>query len=350
MKHKLKNILAIIVCMIILASCGSSTTGDSEKKELNVYNWGDYIDPQVIDMFEEETGIKVNYEVYATNEDMYTKVKSGASSYDIIIPSDYMIQKMISEDMLQPINFDNIPNYSNIDDKFKNLDYDPTGEYSVPYMWGTVGILYNTTMVDEPVDSYDILWDEKYAGQIYMYNSQRETIGISLLRLGYSMNSTNPDEIAQATEELIKQKPLVQAYLGDPVKDKMIGNEGAMAVVYSGDALYCMQQNPDLAYVVPSSGSNMWIDSIVIPKNAENVEEAEMFIDFLCRPDIALMNTEYIGYSTTNKAAYEMLPQEVQENEIYWPSDETFNNLEVFQDLGEANSYYTDAWLTLMSS
>jgi len=207
-------ILVVVVFAGVLAGCGGAP-----KAQLKVYNWGDYIDESVIEEFEEKYNIDVIYDTFATNEEMYVKIKGGGSDYDIAFPSDYMIERMIKEDMLEKINFDNIPNYKYIDDRFKNLAYDPNNEYSVPYMWGTVGIIYNKTMVDEPVDSWQILWDEKYAKQIFMLDSSRDSIGITLKMLGYSLNTRNMDELEQAKQKLIEQKPLVLSYMGDDIKD-----------------------------------------------------------------------------------------------------------------------------------
>ena len=232
---------------------------------------GDYIDPEIITMFEDETGIDVVYEEYETNEIMYPKVQSGAIAYDVVCPSDYMVQRMIENDLLAEINYENVPNLKYIDDIYMEMSkqYDPENKYSVPYLWGTVGILYNKKMVDEPVDSWNILWDEKYTDSILMQDSVRDAFAVALKSLGYSLNSTDLDELEAAKKLLIKQKPLVQAYVIDQVRDKMIGNEAALGVIYSGEALYCQKENPDLEYVIPKEGSNLWIDALVIPKNAQ---------------------------------------------------------------------------------
>ena len=247
-------VLVLLVSMVFVFAVGCS----DDRPVINVYNWGDYIDTDVIKEFEDEFGIKVNYSMYETNEDMYIKLKQGGSSYDVVIPSDYMIEKMIREDMLLKLNIDNIPNIVKVNEDLLSPDYDPTNEYSVPYMWGTVGILYNTTMVETPLDSWDILWDEKYDDQIIMLNSQRDSLAVALKRLGYSMNTRDVGELEEARDELILQKPLVYAYLGDQVKDTMIAGEAALAVVYSGDAVYMIRENPDLAYAFPKEGTNLW--------------------------------------------------------------------------------------------
>ncbi|WP_079489595.1 ABC transporter substrate-binding protein [Maledivibacter halophilus] len=335
----------VILMLISLAACGGE-----DKVTLNVYNWGDYIGDGVIEEFEEKYDIKVNYEMFDTNEGMYQKIKPGAVSYDVAIPSDYMISKMIEEDMLYKIDFNNIPNYKYIDEKFKNLEYDPNNEYSVPYMWGTVGILYNKTMVDEPVDSWEILWNEKYEKEILMQDSQRETIGVALQKLGYSLNTKNLDELEEAKQELIKQKPLVLAYVVDEVKDKMISGEAALAVVWAGDAVTMIEQNPDLAYAIPKTGSNVFVDGMVIPKTSKNKKEAEMFINFMCESEIALKNTNYIGYSTPHTEAKKMLEPEIANDPVAYPSDDILEKCEVYRDLGDMVKVYDRIWTEIKAS
>ena len=319
-----------------------------------VYNWGEYIDPEVLTMFEKETGIDVVYEEFETNEILYPKVSSGAIAYDVVCPSDYMIQRMIENDLLTEINFDNIPNIKNIGQQYmdQSRQFDPENKYSVPYCWGTVGILYNKTMVDEPVDSWSILWDPKYKDNILMQDSVRDAFGVTLKYLGYSLNSTDLDELNDAKNLLIEQKPLVQAYVIDQVRDKMIGNEAALGVIYSGEAIYTQKENPNLEYVIPKEGSNIWIDSWVIPKNSEHKENAEKFINFLCRPDIALMNFEYITYSTPNEAARALIEDDdIRNSEIAFPDLSKYDNLETFQYLGtEADQVYGDLWNKVKSS
>ncbi|MBS4535461.1 ABC transporter substrate-binding protein [Clostridium sp. D2Q-14] len=315
-----------------------------EKAQLYVYNWGDYIDEDVLDEFEEEYNVEVVYETYPTNEEMYVKINQGGTKYDVAIPSDYMIEKMIKEDLLHKIDMNNIENYDNVADRFKNLDFDPDNEYSVPYMWGTVGILYNEKMVDEEVNSWNILWDEEYDDEILMLDSQRDSFAIALKKLGYSINTNNEEELEEAKDELIKQKDLVLAYVGDEGKDMMVREEAALSVAWSGDATYLMEENENLNYVIPKKGSNLWYDNMVIPKTSENKELAEKFIDFMTRPDIALKNTEYIGYSTPNKKAMEELDEELRNNSVAYPSEEEVINSEVFLDPGEFLKVYDRLW------
>ena len=318
-----------------------------------VYNWGEYIDPDVIDLFEEETGIDVVYEEYETNEIMYPKIQSGAIAYDVVCPSDYMIQRMIDNDLLAEINYDNIPNLKYIYDTYMKMSqgFDPENKYSVPYLWGTVGILYNKSMVDEPVDSWGILWDEKYKDSILMQDSVRDAFAVALKYLGYSLNSTDLDELQAAKNLLIEQKPLVQAYVIDQVRDKMIGNEAALGVIYSGEALYCQEENPDLEYAIPKEGTNLWIDSWVIPKNAKNKENAEAFINFLCKPEIAKMNFEYITYSIPNTAGRELIEDPAMRNStVAFPDVSQLTNCETFNFLGDKNeALYNELWREVKS-
>jgi len=345
MKRRIGFILILTLIISVFASgCGSS------KPSINVYNWGDYIEPEVLRMFEEEYGVKVVYDTYATNEDLYIKLKQGGSSYDVIIPSDYMIERMIKEDLLAKINMDNIDQLSNADEKFMGLDYDPTNEYSVPYMWGTVGIIYNKSMVSRPLTSWADLWDEEFSGQIIMLNSQRDTLAVALKKLGYSMNTREIKELEEARDELIAQKPLVYAYLGDEVKGVMTGGEAAVAVVWSGDAVAMMQENEDLEYVLPSEGTNLWFDAMAIPKNAKNQSDAEKFINFMTRPDIAAINAEYIGYSSPIPAAVEMLPEEIQNSPVAYPADELLENTEIFKDPQDILSEYDRIWTEITSA
>ena len=355
-KILIQRVVPVAICIVFIGGgfyyAKENDIMNGEK--LVVYNWGEYIDPEVLTMFEEETGIDIVYEEFETNEILYPKISSGAIAYDVICPSDYMIQRMIENDLLSEINFDNIPNLKNIGKQYleQSRQFDPENKYSVPYCWGTVGILYNKMMVDEPVDSWSILWDPKYKDNILMQDSVRDAFGVTLKYLGYSLNSIDLDELTEAKNLLIEQKPLVQAYVIDQVRDKMIGNEAALGVIYSGEAIYTQKENPNLEYVIPKEGSNIWIDSWVIPKNAEHKENAEKFINFLCRPDIALMNFEYITYSTPNEAARELIEDEsIRNSEIAFPDLSKYDNLETFQYLGtEADQVYGDLWNKVKSS
>ena len=331
-----------IVTISLLALGGCSRT---ERRTLSLYNWGDYIDETIISDFEKETGIRVRLETYATNEDMYAKLQQGGSSYDILIPSDYMVHRLILEQRLQKLDFSKLSNYANIDPAFQSQEFDPQDEYSVPYFWGTIGIAYNTTMVEGPVDSWNILWDERYAGQIVLMDSIRDVMAMALKRLGHSLNSTNPAEIDAAKQSLIEQKPLILAYMSDiNARDVMIAEEAALAMIFSGEAGSMRDENPAIAYVLPREGTNVWIDSMVIPADAKNVAEAHEFINFMLRPEIAARNTEYIWYATPNRAALELLDEEMRDDPILYPDPEDLARAEVFRFLGPDLELYNQAW------
>lgn len=333
----------IFIFTLNLVGCKKNTP------HVNFYNWGDYIDKDILKEFEIETGIKVNYDTFATNEDLYVRMMQGTTDFDLIVPSDYMIERMIDENMLDKLELSNIPNMKNIDGQFLNLDYDPLGEYSVPYMWGTVGIIYNERMIDEKIDSWEILWDSRYKDEIIMLNSQRDTFAVALLKLGYSMNTRNYDELVEAKEELIRQKELVYAYQGDEVKDTMISGDAAMAVVWSGDAVAMIEENEDLRYIIPKEGTNLWFDSLVIPKNAQNKENAEKLINFLSRPDIAAKNVDYIGYSTPISEARNLLSEDQRSSKTSYPDKDMLENTEIFKDPKDIIRLYDELWTDLMS-
>lgn len=349
----MKKLIAL-VCVLVMVSglftgCGGSK---NSAKVLNIYNVGDYIDPDLTERFTEETGIEIVYETYDTNEAMYQKLKNGSSKYDLIFPSDYMVDKLIEEEMLQEINFDNIENYSQIMDSFKNAEYDPEDKYSVPYLWGTFGIIYNTKEVDkEDVKSWDILWNPKYEGKIQLLDSVRDTMGISLKRLGYSMNTYNPDEITKAKKELIKQLDVVQAYVNDDGKDRIVAGDADIGIVYSGDALVMIDENPDLDYSVPKEGTNKWVDTMCIPTCAENKDYAEKFINYMLDPEIAKINVDYIQYSTPNQGAYDLLDEEFKESPIFSPSEEDLEKAEIFLNLPQdIMKLYDDAWTEIKTN
>ena len=347
---KFVSVLTVIALISVLVLSGCASGKDSQKT-LYVYNWGDYIGEGVIDLFEQETGVKVVYDMYEQNEDMYTKITSGGSSnYDVIFPSDYIIQKLIAEDLLAPINYDNVPNMSLIDDKYKDLAFDPGNVYSVPYMWGTLGIVYDATRVAAPITSWSALWDEQYAKEIFMWDSVRDSVGLTLTYLGYSSNSKNDAELAEAKAKLLEQKPLVLSYAGDQMKDDMIAGEAIMAVMYSGDAAYVMEENENLAYVVPDEGSNLWFDNMCILKSSKNKELAEQFINFMCRTDVAEMNRDYICYSTPQREVYEQLPDEIKYDETMYPGQDVYDRCEVYVDLGDYTKVYNNLWTEITVS
>jgi len=344
----MKKTLFTLLLILILCVAGSGIA----QGVVNVFNWEDYINEDVLAMFETETGIKVNMMNFTTNEDMLVKVRNSPQSFDVLFPSDYAIERLISENMLAELNFDHIPDFQYIDENLTDPDYDPSNQYSVPYMWGTVGILYNTTMVSEPVTSWSSLYDPQYQKNVFMLDSPRDSIGIALKYLGYSMNTRDPLELYQAKDLLIKQKQdgIVKAYQVDEVKDKMVAGEAALAVMWSGDAQYAIALNSDLTYVVPEEGSNIWVDGMVIPKAAKNKENAEAFINFLCRPDIAQMNCEEIWYSTPNTGAVALIGKDYTDNPTLNPPAETVARCEVFLDVQNFIEVYNTVWLEIKSA
>ncbi|MEA4912667.1 MAG: spermidine/putrescine ABC transporter substrate-binding protein [Oscillospiraceae bacterium] len=356
-------LLVLLLCSLALPAAALEVSDDydwtrfkNDKLTLYVYNWGEYISDgsdessDVIAEFEALTGITVHYTTFASNEEMYAKIKSGGAQYDIILPSDYMIARMINEDMLEPIDFGNIPNYALVDDVYKHMEYDPDDAYSVPYMWGLVGLIYNTTMVEDDVTSWDALWDQRYMGNILMFSNSRDAFGIALLKLGYSLNTTDDGELAEAAQLLKDQKMLVQAYVMDEIFNKMEGGEAAVAPYYAGDALTMIDENPDLAFVYPEEGTNYFVDAMVIPSGCANKEAAEMFINFMCEPEVSAANAEYIGYSTPIGAAKELLDLDPETEAIAYPDESVMENTEVFKLLPEdTNTAMDKYWTEILS-
>lgn len=327
---------------------------------INVYNWGEYISDGsdgLLDInaeFTELTGIEVNYSTYATNEELYAKLKGGASEYDVIIPSDYMISRMIKEEMLIPLNYDNIPNFANVMDRFKGLSYDAENRYSVPYTWGTVGIIYDNTAISIPEEEMDwsLLWDEEYKDQILMFDNPRDAFAIAEILSGYSINTENERELKVAAEKLKEQKSLVQSYVMDEIFDKMGAGEAVLAPYYAGDALTLMDEYDHLGFVVPKSGTNLFIDAMCIPYCSKQKEAAEMYINFMCEADCAYATTSYIGYSTPNQAAFDMLDDETKEDKVSYPDNEYIeNNTTVYINLSdEANRMMQSLWTDMKST
>lgn len=366
---KLISFFIVLVIMVGLIPIAGFATSDVkvENEEyyqrfrgqgltIDVYNWGENISNgsdgslDVNEAFEKLTGIKVRYTTFASNEDLYAKLKGSGTSYDVIIPSDYMIARMIDEKMIQPLNFDNIPNYKYIGESYRNLECDKNNLYSVPYTWGCVGILYNKTMTDEVIDSWDYLWNSDYIGSILMFSNPRDAFGISLKRLGLSMNSTVKEDLDKATAELKKQKMLVQAYVMDEIFDKMGGGEATIAPYYNGDAAIMIRDNPNLAFAYPKEGTNLFVDSMVIPSNAKNKEAAEMYINFMCEPEVAYATSEFIGYSSPNLGAIALTDEEILNDPVRYPPSEVVKNSEVFNYLPEEiNEYMDREWVDVLS-
>ena len=357
MKKKVVSIVLVFALAFSLAAF--SGCGSSDQVTLHVYNWGvniadgtdDYID--VIELFEEAyPDIDVVYDTYETNEALYTRLSGGGVSYDVIIPSDYMIARMIREDMLLPLDFENIPNYELVDDTFKNQAYDPENMYSVPYTWGTVGIIYNTKYVDEAdIGGWDLLWNEKYADRIVMIDNSRDAFAIAEAMLGYSLNTEDPDELQAAADLLMEQKPLVMRYVMDQIYDYMDNEEAWIAPYYAGDCMLMMQENPDLAFYLPETQTfNTFIDAMCIPTCAEHKDEAELFINFICEPEISGGNMDYIGYGTPVSAAKEYMDPEMANSPVAYPDEATLARGEAFGALSEdAQRLMENLWLEVYS-
>ena len=326
----------VSVLLLIAINRLNAAQGYSGSDTLTVYNWGDYIDMDLVEQFEEETGITVIYETFDSNEAMLTKIQQGGTTYDIAVPSEYMVEKMVEEELLVPLDHEKLPNLKYIDERFLDLPFDEGNKYSVPYFWGTVGILFNPELLPgKTFTSWDDLWDPELKNSILLIDGAREVMGMGLNSLGYSLNDTNRDHLQEALEKLELLTPNVKAIVGDENKLLMANNEAAVALAWSGDARDIMWENEALDYVVPEEGSNLWFDNMVIPKTADNIEGAHQFINFMLDPEVAAQNTEYVAYSTPNKAALELLPDELANDERFYPSPELTERLEVYENLGK---------------
>lgn len=314
-------------------------------QELNIYNWFDYIGETTLADFEKEFGVKINYDTYDNNEALLAKLQTGAVGYDIIIPSDYMVRIMIKEGMLAPLDFKNIPNFKNINKKFQNLPFDPENKYSVPYQWGTTGFAYNTKYIPEQLDSWATLFDEKYKGKITMLNEARDVIGSVLKYLGYSLNSMNEAELTQAKELLIKQKPLIKAYTADQAKPMLISEEAWISHIYSGDAFAAASENEAVQYIIPKEGSAIWVDNMCIPKSAPHTYTAEVFINYILRPEVSAGISNYTFFASPSAAALEHIQPEIKENPSIYPPQAVMEKLEFIKDLGsEATRLWDKIW------
>lgn len=349
MKRLYSFFAGIILIIIVLFGIGASleakkNEGTTEK--LVIYNWGDYIDPELIEKFTAETGIQVDYQTFDSNEAMYTKIKQGGTTYDLAVPSEYMISKMMEEKMLVKLDKSKLEIMENIDPQFLGMSFDPNNDYSIPYFWGTLGIVYNDTMVENPPKEWEDLFSEDFRDSIMLVDGAREGMGIGLQTLGYSLNSTNKEELEEAANLMYTLTPNIKAIVSDEIKGYMIQDAAAVAVSFSGEARDMLDGNEHLHYVVPSKGSNLWFDNMVIPKTAKNIDGAYQFINFILRPENAYQNALYIGYATPITEAKEMLPDEIKNDTAFYPPKETLANLEVYDNLGtEMLGIYNDLYL-----
>lgn len=356
----MKRLLSIALLFVLLtALLPVQAQAANETVTINVYNWGQYLSDgtddyiNVIEEFEAAyPNIKVNYMTYDSNESMYTKLKTGGSLFDVIIPSDYMVEKLIAEDMLEPLDMTNIPNFQYIDESFRDPSYDPGSVYSVPYTWGGVGVIYNTKYVDEAdTGGWELLWNEKYAGKILMFDNPRDAFAIAQLELGYDINTEDSTLLTLSANLLREQKPLVQMYVMDQVFDKMQRGEAWIAPYYAGDYLLMVEENPDLAFYYPEEGFNLFVDAVCIPKGSEHKAEAETFINFLLDPEVCGQNLEYLGYSSPSSAAKEFMDPEVASDPIAYPDTETLARGLSFSSLSlEGTQEMNSLWLTVKTA
>ncbi|RID85086.1 extracellular solute-binding protein [Peribacillus asahii] len=341
MKKLVQLFMAIVIVSVVLLAIISglnSSEGYSGDNTLTIYNWGDYIDEELLSQFEEQTGIKVIYATFDSNEAMLTKIKQGGTTYDVAVPSEYTIDQMRKEHLLIPLDHSKLPNMKYIDERFMDLPFDPENKYSIPYFWGTVGIVYNPSMLDgKRITSWADLWDEDLRNQILLIDGAREVMGMGLNSLHYSLNDTNDAHLREAKEKLDTLTPNIKAIVGDESKLLLANEEAAVGLAWSGDASEIMYENEKLDYVVPKEGSNLWFDNMVIPKTAKNVEAAHQFINFMLDPKVAAQNTEYVSYSTPNKEALKYLPEEIVKDERFYPSPALTEKLEVYENLGKQN-------------
>ncbi len=334
------SIAIIVVCALLffgISQMNSAGDGGSNNT-LTVYNWGEYIDPELIDQFEKETGIKVTYETFDSNEAMMTKISQGGSAYDIAVPSEYAIEMMLEDELLVELDHSLIPNLQNIDPYFLDLPFDPGNKYSVPYFWGTVGIVYNPNLVEDHLDftSWDQLWDDSLRNKVFLVDGAREVIGMGLNSIGHSLNTKDQEILRLATDKLKTLAPNVKAIIGDEITNLMVNNEAAVALTFSGQAADMMWENEELDFAVPAEGSNLWFDNMVIPKTSKNIEGAHKFINFMLNAEVSAQNADYVGYSTPNAAAMALLDEEVIADERFYPNIEMRDRLEVYEDLGLA--------------
>ncbi|CAM2847734.1 spermidine/putrescine ABC transporter substrate-binding protein [Hathewaya histolytica] len=348
---KLFKLLSLSICIVMMGTFFVGCSKESPK-EISFFNYGENIDKETIKEFEKKYGIKVNIETFDDMETMYQKISKGGVKYDVILVSDALMPRMIKKDLVQKINKDNIPNISQMDKDYLNLEIDPGNKYSVPYMFGTVGLIYNKNVVKEKVDSWDILWNEKYKGKVFMFDTYRDTMGAALKKLGYSLNSTNPKEIEEAKELLLKQRKSLNPIYGVDNGTTMIpAGESDINMIWSGEGLNLQDENPNLVYVVPKEGANFWIDSLCIPSNAKNVEGAEKFINFVSDKESALRIADEIGYTTPNKEARLKQPEEVRNNPNAYMPKEIMDRCEIYVDFPkEVKKLYDHAWVNIKSS
>lgn len=340
--------LTVFALLTVKGKLESQVTGQA-KSEVVVFNWGDYIDPALIKEFEKEYGYHVVYETFDSNESMLTKIRQGGTHYDLAIPSEYKVPEMVKAGLLRPIDYSQIKGMEHLDKRFLGLPFDPKNTYSIPYFWGTLGIVYNQKQLgDGAIKRWSDLWKPEYKNSILMIDGAREMLGIGLQRRGYSLNETNSAILDRVEDDLKGLMGNIKALLADEMKMYMIQGEAPIAVTFSGEAGNMLEQNPDLRYVIPEEGTNIWIDNMVIPKSAQNIKGAHDFISFLLRPDVAAQNARYITYSTPNLAAKKLLPKEITQDKNTYPDDKAMKRMEIYKNIGKQKTIeYNERFLEI---
>jgi spermidine/putrescine-binding protein len=346
---KIIYVLLTILTFLGIVACGGSKKGDQKEKQLNLYIWSAYVSDETLAKFEKETGIRVRYDTYDSNEALIAKIQSGVADYDVIVPSDYTVQILLKDNRLEKIDLNRLPNFKNIGKRFQNLQYDPNNGHSIPFLWGTTGIGYNKTKVTGPVDSWSILWNPKYKDRILMLDDERETFGAALKLKGHSINTTNVKELEEAKNFLMQQKPLVKTYSSSNFDEILLSGDVWLAHGWSGQLAKAADQNKDLAYIVPKEGSTLWIDNLAIPASSKHKEEAYVFLNFFLDPAIAAEVTNYSGYPSPNEAAKPFIKPHILNDPARYPSEEVLAKCELLMDLGETTQLLDRMWTEIKS-
>lgn len=348
MKKSIYILLTILTFLGIVA-CGGGKKGDQKEKQLNLYIWSAYVSDETLAKFEKETGIRVRYDTYDSNEALIAKVQSGVADYDVIVPSDYTVQILLKDNRLEKIDLNRLPNFKNLAKRFQNLPYDPNNAHSIPFLWGTTGIGYNKTKITDPVDSWSILWNPKYKDRILMLDDERETFGAALKLKGHSINTTNVKELEEAKNFLMQQKPLVKTYSSSNFDEILLSGDVWLAHGWSGQLAKAADQNKDLTYIVPKEGSTLWIDNLAIPASAKHKEEAYVFLNFFLDPAIAAEVTNYSGYPSPNEAAKPFIKPHILNDPARYPSEEVLSKCELLMDLGATTQLLDRMWTEIKS-